>query len=290
MLGFRKDTQKEKDNSGSLRSGSDMTGSLSTAVPTPAHGGGQHLEQTHVTPEEGKQPEREGGSSSKKAANETVPVRRGRIDLSQLTAEYPMLQQAVTNYSAIEQEDITPEEFAKLREGRNRFMPLFGRFALAHNTTLKVGVANRGITGDFAVTRLRCLTNAGKWLEYDNDKAAFLAARDSREITEFKVEVLFNSQLAKGAPSQDAYSLKRVGVIQQAFTHEMAVHAENMLDFIEDYWAQRQSALPTASEEHQSFTKRRVARYEHMSNRSKQRNDIGSEFDRREVDDLRTAK
>lgn len=220
-------------------------------------------------------------------ATQNQPVQR-KIDLSGIT-QYPILSSAVLGFHQIEEEDITRKEFEMLKKGRDRFMPLMGRFALAKNTTLKVGVSSyKRITGDFAVTQLLGKTETD-WVMYDKDIEAFVNNLQSGKFVEFEVRILFWLPRVRGGEIPG--TLKTVGTIQQAFTHEMSIHAENMLDLIEAYWEGNVSQLPTPSEEHTAFKEKAVARYEYMSARSKQRREpLGTDFSKRELDDRRTAK
>ena len=72
-------------------------------------------------------------------------------------------------------------------------------------------------------------------IEYDNNKNEFLTAIADRQVVGFTIQVLFWNRRVRGEESTEAGSLKNTGTILQAFTHEMSVHAENMLDFSIDY-------------------------------------------------------
>lgn len=221
-----------------------------------------------------------------------------RLDLSGVGAN-SILERAINIFHEIESDDISQEEFNYLKAERQRFMPILGRFAAAQNTTLLVSPEkSKGVTGDMAVTMLGCRTNAGKFYDYDDNKDDFLMAMGEKSITRFLIRVLFWSPRVTGEESKEPGSLKNVGTILQAFTHELSVHAENMLDFTEDYWAYQNGTriipptlLGTSSAEHAAFKKGEVRRYEYMSERVKGRGDkVGEDFGNRESQDKASAK
>lgn len=210
--------------------------------------------------------------------------------------ETPILKRAINIFQEIESEDLTLEEFNMLKTERQRFMPLLGRFASATNTKLLVSNGIKKRTGDFAVTELFCITNENKEYEYDNNKDEFNNAVQTKSISSFTISVLFNIKLVR--VKDDPKGNSSLGAILQAFTHELSVHAENMLDYTEDYWEYNNGTrdtppalLGTSSDEHKTFKEHAVKRYEYMSNRAKNRsNQIGQEFHDREFFDLRSAK
>lgn len=220
-----------------------------------------------------------------------------QLDLSKVGTN-SILERAINIFHEIESDDISQEEFDYLKAERQRFMPILGRFATAQNTTLLVSPEkSKGVTGDMAVTMLGCRTNAGKFYDYDGNKDDFRQAMGEKSITRFLIRVLFWSPRVTGEESKEPGSLKNVGTILQAFTHELSVHAENMLDFTEDYWAYHNGTrsdppplLGTSSEEHAAFTSGKVKRYEYMSARVKSRGDkIGVDFGNREGQDKISA-
>src|SRR5262249_18233763 len=176
-------------------------------------------------------------------------------------------------------------------EGR-RFIPLLGRFQMARNTKLVVTKNKHSqVTGDMAVTRLFCHTLDGQY-EYDKDRNQFLEALHAKNILSFVVEIAFWSWRIQ--KEDKPYTLSSVGTLLQTFTHEMTVHAENMLDFIEDYWdyvdgkrKEPPSNLPSVSEEHQEFRSKEVVRYQYMRRRVKELKDetMKTEFFGREYGD-----
>ncbi|HEX8978223.1 MAG TPA: hypothetical protein VF811_00825 [Parasulfuritortus sp.] len=219
-----------------------------------------------------------------------------QLDLSGVGTN-SILERAINIFHEIESDDISQEEFDDLKAERQRFMPILGRFATAQNTTLLVRPASKSLAGDMAVTMLGCRTNAGKSYDYDDDKNDFLMAMGEKSITDFLVRVLFWDRRVTGEESKEPGGLKNVGTILQAFTHELSVHAENMLDFTEDYWAYHNGTrsnppplLGTSSEEHAAFKSGKVKRYEYMSARVKSRGDkIGVDFGNREGQDKISA-
>jgi hypothetical protein len=206
------------------------------------------------------------------------------------------LGMAVVGFHQIEQDDLSPEEFAGLKNDHQRFMPLFGRFATAHNVDLIIDSGNKNVTGDMAITQLFGFTQDGKAIN-ETKGQVFHEAVKAKEFTRFEVRVLFWASRVK-VPPDDVYLLTSAPAILQAFTHEMTVHAENMLDFVEAYWAYTQGkgglpkALPDASSEHQAFTKGVVARYEFMKQRVAKGSDANRAkgFSSRELSDRMTAK
>jgi hypothetical protein len=77
----------------------------------------------------------------------------------------------------------------------------------------------------------------------------------------------------------------------------MTVHAENMLDFIERYWAyvdgdaSQPSPPPPSSAEHAAFKEGLVPRYEFMKSRTNTAGeDIKTAFHSRHESDISTAK
>ena len=146
------------------------------------------------------------------------------------------------------------------------------------------------------MTRLICHTPSGPIYEYDSSREEFMTALAEKDVRSFKVEIAFNSWRIKG--QDEVGTTSSVGTLLQAFTHEITVHAENMLDFIEDYWAYFDGVgqtvppgLPSFSEEHGTFKKREVRRYEYMTGR------VGTLIDQlrskdylnRQVNDMFTA-
>lgn len=238
------------------------------------------------------------GSESAKGAGgagaQSGVVQR-ELDLSAVQG-HDILERAINIFHELESEDLSQADFDILKTERQRFMPLMGRFGSAQGTTLRVAPnRSKKKTGDMAVTLLSGTTTDGAVLEYDDNMDAFHAAIANRQMASFRVDVLFWNRRVEGA--EIPHSMKTVGTILQAFTHEMAVHAENMLDYIEDYWAYHggsrdtpPTALGSASEEHQTFNDGEVKRYEYMSRLAKERPDISRDYTNRESNDHRTAK
>ena len=224
-----------------------------------------------------------------------VSVIQCQLDFSKLNGAN-ILEQAINIFHQIELDDITQKELTELQSERNRFVPLLGRFSLARNTTLVVCPALKSRTGDMAVTELYCETITGNKISYDKNQSEFNNAMSSKSIKSFEIQVLFWNLMVKGPATHG--TLKSVGTILQALTHELAVHAENMLDLTEDYWnyydgdPKTPLGLPLASDEHSKFKAGKVTRYEYMKNRvtlDPKYQNIGTDFGNRENDDKRTA-
>ncbi|MFN8528976.1 MAG: hypothetical protein U0670_10220 [Anaerolineae bacterium] len=211
-----------------------------------------------------------------------------------------LLEFAVLTFNQIESQDITPEEMNELKTERQRFMPLLGRFASAPETTLRIASAAQNITGDLAVTLLYAFSETGARFEYDGDRAKFQELIDHKAVKRFVVFVGLNRRLADQAPNPDTspFNTNSMGAILQAITHELTVHAENMLDFIEDYWTYAKDEMGTppaplesSSAEHAAFKGEEITRYEYMSHRAKQLGgNVGEGFKNREVNDKFSAK
>jgi hypothetical protein len=185
----------------------------------------------------------------------------------------PLILGAVGEFHAIEQDDLTQAEFNLLRTEHQRFMPLLGRFSTAHNTTLRIGTGSQTVTKDFAVTRLFAVATDGREVEQNSLPYEFANLVRDRGIASFRVEVLFNQRRA--ARPHSPGTISSIGTFLQAFTHEMSVHAEHMLDFIEQYWAYHAgtggipAGLGSPTDEHTAFKVGRVTRYEYMSARAR---------------------
>jgi hypothetical protein len=202
------------------------------------------------------------------------------------------LGQAIADFSTIEQADLDPAEWELLRSQHQRVMPLLGRFALARQTDLVVGLGRQSVVGDMALTSLIGKTQSGR-IDEENNKTAFYDAATAKAFRSFVIGVTFNTSRVR-PPGAQSSMLTHPGPLLQSFTHEMTVHAENMLDWTEGYWryVDGQGALPppllSAPEEHLAYRDQKVLRYEYMKRRVRSRGgDVASGFDSREGDDKR---
>jgi hypothetical protein len=130
--------------------------------------------------------------------------------------------------------------------------------------------------GDLALTDL-VGTFYGFEFNYDGNEQVFMDSIANKTIDSLTVCIYFLKRMVippKEPP--DSISTKSVGAILQAFTHEMTVHAENMLNFTKAYWGYRDGnggiplRTPSASQEHKAFKDRKVPRYEYMSARAQE--------------------
>jgi hypothetical protein len=205
------------------------------------------------------------------------------------------LGRAILHFDAIEQQDLSPEEFNLLKARHQRFMPLLGRFGLARGTTLRIGTGSASDVGDMALTSLIGVTASAR---VDEERAElFYECAANKQFVRFEVRVRFNARRVK-APGDDPTALNHVGALLQAFTHEMAAHAENMLDYTEGYWSYCDGKGPepprlhSASVEHKALKGNEVERYEFMTGRigGIEAGNIGAAFKNRAVGDMMTAK
>ena len=275
-----------------LRSTVTSTAQLKAARPS-------HNTQKRQDGDARRTPVANVSSAAPRPGQKAIPSARGTIQrtLNFVGIEGSTLSTAISIYHEIEQQDLSQGEFNILKNERQRFMPLLGRFSLARNTELRVTKAPKKETGDMAVTRLFCRTEDSQVYEYDGKKKQkFLEAMKAKKIRSFVVEIAFCNWRIK--TEDEPFALHSVGVLLQAFTHEMSVHAEGMLDFIEDYWdyvdGKREappSDLPSSSEEHSKFKEYQVIRYEYMHQRVEGLPDERrrTEFIGREVSDRLTA-
>lgn len=215
------------------------------------------------------------------------------IDVSGV-GNFPILEKVVKLFDSVEQPDISPEEFENVRGHQQRFMPLLGRFSTAQGTTLKIGTKRMNVN-EFAVTELHGFVDGAEPIVYDREEERFNAAAANREFTRFEVRVLFHPLRVKG--EEEPNSLKTVGSVLQAFTHEMTLHAEHMLDYIEQYWqhvnAQSDETsgitpLRSADDEHREYAKGENVRYEFMKARMQQHEDetVKKDFHSREMQEI----
>ncbi len=209
------------------------------------------------------------------------------------------IENAVRNYEQLEQPGLKKRFFLnpfQLGYGRyKRNSALFSRFRNARGTTLKF-VVRRESGVSLAITRLYGRPmNSNSELEYDNpvERQHFDRNLQNRNMQSFKVVVLVNPRFIRSFTD---------GNLLQTITHEMTVHAENLLDFIEKYWKYHDDAnlanftaiLPSATQEHQNFKNGNVVSYNRLKSRLENSSDLNlrsmyNDFSARETLDFTTC-
>lgn len=144
------------------------------------------------------------------------------------------------------------------------------RLSNTDNTQLILGVETFLGTKNQALaeTNLKGYKRGGDVLTYDDDTNSFLKSLGNKEIEKFEIEVMFNRGKVNMEGSR--FYDKPLGYLLQTVTHELTVHAENMINMIRLYWDYYNDntavppnlALKTASQEHLDFTTGNVDRYE----------------------------
>ena len=238
----------------------------------PGTQGGQALlahELTHVVQQKG------GETGTWREWQSAIPgsLIQREVEVSPVVQErLPLLAEAINKFRELDQQDLTEAEYAQLKGEKLRWMPLLKRFRMAKKTKLKIDLDN-STKGEIATTTL-VVKFKGKELDYDTSGKEGAALR--RILTQgssqtegnalsFEVQVIFKIPTTKQARAAQNHMKK--GHYLQAFTHEMTVHAENMLDLIETYWQGSGTELPTVHKEHQLYLEKKVLRYEFLKER-----------------------